>query len=260
MTSNHAKKRMLDGKPALGGEAGLGSPLSAEMMSDLGFDFIMVDTQHGSWDDASTMYAFKSISLGAAVPMARVRRNDFGLIGRLLDSGAMGVVAPMVNNAEQARMVVEAAHFPPLGGRSFGPFGVGHLGADYDGWIGEELFVGVQIETAEGHRNAEEIMSVEGVDGCWIGPNDLSRSMDLVMRSPEHDAAIVEVIEACRTGGQNTRNLDPQRDDRAEVDRRRVPLCHGRRGRRLGGRGRGADAAGPRPRRVEEGTEWARLF
>ena len=202
MTTNAAKKRMLEGKPALGGEAGLGSPLSAELMSGLAFDFVMVDTQHGSWDDASTMYAFKSISLGSAVPMARVRRNDFGLIGRLLDSGAMGVVAPMVNNAEQARMVVEAAHFPPLGGRSFGPFGTGHLGPDYDAWIGDELFVGVQIETAEGHRNAEEIMSVDGIDGCWIGPNDLSRSMGLVMRSPEHDAAIVEVIDACGRAGK----------------------------------------------------------
>ena len=201
MTTNMAKKRMLEGKPALGGEAGLGSPLSAELMSGLAFDFVLVDTQHGSWGDDSAMYAFKSISLGSAVPMARVRRNDFGLIGRLLDAGAMGVVAPMVNNADEARMVVQAAHYPPLGGRSFGPFGTGHLGPDYDTWIGDELFVAVQIETADGHRNAEEILSVDGIDGCWIGPNDLSRSMGLVMRSPEHDAAIVEVIEACgRTG------------------------------------------------------------
>ena len=201
MTTNAAKKRMLEGKPALGGEAGLGSPLSAELMSGLAFDFVLVDTQHGSWGDDSAMYAFKSISLGSAVPMARVRRNDFGLIGRLLDAGAMGVVAPMVNNADEARMVVQAAHYPPLGGRSFGPFGTGHLGPDYDAWIGDELFVAVQIETADGHRNAEEILSVDGIDGCWIGPNDLSRSMGLVMRSPEHDAAIVEVIEACgRTG------------------------------------------------------------
>ena len=202
MTTNMAKKRMLEGKPALGGEAGLGSPLSAELMSGLAFDFVLVDTQHGSWGDDSAMYAFKSISLGSAVPMARVRRNDFGLIGRLLDAGAMGVVAPMVNNADEARMVVQAAHYPPLGGRSFGPFGTGHLGPDYDAWIGDELFVAVQIETADGHRNAEEILSVDGIDGCWIGPNDLSRSMGLVMRSPEHDAAIVEVIDACQRAGK----------------------------------------------------------
>jgi 4-hydroxy-2-oxoheptanedioate aldolase len=193
---------MLEGKLALGAEAGLGSPLSAELLSRMAFDFVMVDTQHGRWDDESTMYAFKSISLGSAMPMARARRNDFGLIGRLLDMGAMGVVAPMVNNVEEAEMVVQAAHFPPLGGRSFGPFGTEHLGPDYDSWIDDELFVAVQIETADGHKNAEAILAVDGIDGCWIGPNDLSRSMGIELRSPAHDAAIVEIIEACKKVGK----------------------------------------------------------
>ena len=102
MTVNKAKQRMLEGKPAIGAEVGLGSPLSAELISPLGFDFVLVDTQHGVWADESAMLAFRAIGLGPAVPMARVRSNDFGLIGRLLDMGCMGIVVPMVNNADEA--------------------------------------------------------------------------------------------------------------------------------------------------------------
>ena len=179
MAVNKAKQRMLEGKPAIGAEVGLGSPLSAELISPLGFDYVLVDNQHGAWADQSSMHAFRSISLGTAVPMARVRRNDFGLIGRLLDMGCMGIVVPMVNNAEEAEAAVFATRYPPLGGRSIGPFGTGFLGDDYDDWANDQIFLAVQIETDEGARNAEEIMAVEGIDGCWIGPGDLSRYMRL---------------------------------------------------------------------------------
>ena len=179
MSANKAKQRMLEGKPAIGAEVGLGSTLSAELISPLGFDYVLVDNQHGAWADQSSMHAFRSISLGTAVPMARVRRNDFGLIGRLLDMGCMGIVVPMVNNAEDAEAAVFATRYPPLGGRSIGPFGTGFLGDDYDDWANDQIFLAVQIETDEGARNSEEIMAVEGIDGCWIGPGDLSRYMRL---------------------------------------------------------------------------------
>ena len=202
MTVNKAKRRMLEGEPAIGAEVGLGSPLAAEMISPLGFDFVLVDCQHGAWADQSAMLAFRTIRLGSAVGMARVRRNDFGLIGRLLDMGAMGIVVPMVNNVEEAEAAVFATRYPPLGGRSIGPFGTGFLGPDYDDWSRQEIFLAVQIETAEGAKNAQEIMAVEGIDGCWIGPGDLSRYMRLDLTTPEgreaHTAAIRGVIEACR--------------------------------------------------------------
>jgi 4-hydroxy-2-oxoheptanedioate aldolase len=197
---------MMEGKVAIGAEVGLGSPLSGELISPLGFDFIIVDTQHGSWADEGAMLAFRGIGLGSAVPMARVRRNDFGLIGRLLDMGAMGIVVPMVNNAEEAEAAVFATRYPPRGGRSIGPFGTGFLGSDYDDWANDEIFLAVQIETAEGAKNAEEIMAVDGIDGCWIGPGDLSRFMRLDLSSPEgreaHTAAIRGVIEACGKTGK----------------------------------------------------------
>jgi len=206
VTVNEAKRRMLDGKPAIGGEVGLGSALSAELMSPLGFDFVLVDNQHGFWTPESAMLAFRSISLGPAVPMARVRKNDFGLIGRLLDMGCMGIVVPMVNNAEEAEAAVYATRYPPRGGRSIGNFGTGFLGDDYDDWANDEIFLAVQIETDQGAKNAEEIMAVDGIDGCWVGPGDLSRYMRLDLNTEEgrkvHTETIRSVIATCRKTGK----------------------------------------------------------
>ncbi len=202
MRINTAKRRMLEGKPAIGTSVGLGSPLAAEILSLAGFDFVLVDNQHGSWEDDSTMLAFKSICLGPAVPMARVQRNDFYAIGRLLDRGALGIVVPMVHSVEEAQAAAFAARYPPQGGRSWGPFGAGYYGPDYGDRIDEEVFLAVQIESARAVNCAEEILAVDGVDGCWIGPNDLARSMGVDLSTSEgreaHEAAILRVLEACR--------------------------------------------------------------
>ena len=206
MTINTAKRRMLEGKPAIGAEAGLGSALSAEMLSRLGFDWVMVDNQHGGWDETSSMTAFKAIALGSATPMARVRQNNFSAIGQLLDRGALGIVVPMVNSVEEAREAARAVRYPPRGGRSGGAFGTAHHGDDYMSWIDDEVFLAVQIETAPAVEHAEEIMAVEGVDGCWVGPGDLRFSMGVDIDTPAgkkaHEEAIVSVVEACRKTGK----------------------------------------------------------
>ena len=202
MGANAAKQLMLGGNAAIGAESGLGSPLAAEMLSPVGFDFIVVDNQNGGWADESTFHAFRSIGLGKAVPMARVRSNDFGAIGRLLDQGALGVIVPMVNSVEEAEAAAFAARYPPRGGRSGGEVGTGFHGTDYREWIDDEVFLAVQIETVQAVERAEQIMSVEGVDGCWIGPNDLGLSMGVDLTTPlgseAHNSAILEVLEACR--------------------------------------------------------------
>ena len=202
MTINTAKRRMLEGKPAIGIALGLGSTLAAEMVSAAGFDYVMVDNQHGAWDAESTMSAFRSICHGPAVPMARAEQNDFFAIGNLLDRGALGIVVPLVNSAEDAEAAARAVRYPPRGGRSWGPFGAEFHGPDYGSWIDDEVFLAVQIESAQAAECAEEILAVEGVDGCWIGPNDLARTMGVDLSTPEgaqaHKAAILGVLDACR--------------------------------------------------------------
>ena len=163
--------------------------MAAEYLSRAGFDFVLVDVQHGSWDLTPAKHAFRAISLGTAIPMARAAQNDFYAIGSLLDRGALGIVVPMVNSADEARAAVWAARYPPLGSRSAATPMVEHLGADYVERANDEVFLAVQIETAQALEQVEDILSVKGVDGCWIGPMDLAKSLGLDLGDPEGSAS-----------------------------------------------------------------------
>jgi 4-hydroxy-2-oxoheptanedioate aldolase len=202
MITNPVKRRMLDGQPQLGAGVGLGSPTSAALLAQAGFDFILVDYQHGEWDDAAALAAFRAIALQGAIPMARVRQNDFYAIGRALDRGALGIVVPMVNSPAEAQAAARAMRYPPRGGRSFGGSLAIHYGADFDAWINDEVFLAIQIESAAAVEQADQIMAVDGVDGCWIGPNDLARSLGVPQGTPAHTEAILSAIAACQRAGK----------------------------------------------------------
>ena len=206
MIINTARKKMMEGKPALGAACGTGSPLAAQVLARAGYDYVMLDDQHGLWDPTAIVAAFQTIQLAGAVPMARVRKNDFATIGAMLDRGAMGIVVPLVNSVKDARAAAYATRYPPRGGRSFGPYGCGSYGPDYADWIDDQVFLAVQIESREAVEQVDEIMAVEGVDGCWIGPNDLGRSMGLDLTKAEdeaaHQAAIARTLEACKAAGK----------------------------------------------------------
>ncbi len=202
MKTNATKRKLLAGEPAIGIVLWSGSAVAAGMLARAGVDFLVVDNQHGDWDDAGSMAAFRSISLGTAMPMARVRQNDFYAIGRLLDRGALGIMAPMVNSVAEARAAAFAMRYPPRGGRSRGVALADFHGPDYVKWIDDEAFLAVQIETPEAVTAAGEIMAVEGVDGCWVGPSDLAATMGVDFGSAAHDEAIMSVLEACRSVGK----------------------------------------------------------
>jgi 4-hydroxy-2-oxoheptanedioate aldolase len=206
MKVNSAKETMLAGNPAFGFSIALGSALSAEAMSDSGCDFILLDRQHGSWGDDSTIAALIAMRAGKATPMARVLENEFALIGRLLDEGMMGIVVPMVNTAADAKRAADACRFPPIGQRSWGWGRARNYGADYSDWIDDQLFVAVQIETAEAVKNAEAILATPGVDGCWVGPSDLCLSLgyhpSTMDERDEHKRALESVLKACENTGK----------------------------------------------------------
>ncbi len=197
---------MLRGEAAYGYSLGLGSSLAAEILAHSGIDFLLLDTQHGSFGPDSTIAALLAMSAGAATPMARVARNDYTLIGRLLDEGALGIVVPMVNTAEDARAAAEACRLPPRGTRSWGWGRASRYGADYADAIDDEVFVVVQIESQQAVENAEAILSVSGIDGCWVGPADLALSLGLrpaaAATDERHQQALEQVIAACRDTGK----------------------------------------------------------
>lgn len=202
MQINSAKRKMLAGEPAFGFGLGLGSPRAAEVVAHSGIDFVLIDTQHGSFGPESTIATLQAVSSGSAVPMARVARNDYTMIGRMLDEGVLGVVVPMVDTVDDAKAAADACRFPPIGTRSWGWGRAAHYGDDYPEAINDEVFVAIQIESALAVENAEAILSVPGVDGCWIGPGDLSLSLGSHPSKSTTDErvlrAVEDVVQACR--------------------------------------------------------------
>jgi 4-hydroxy-2-oxoheptanedioate aldolase len=138
--------------------------------------------------------------------MARVDQNDFFAINGMLDRGALGIVVPMVESVADAEAAAQAVRYPPRGRRSDGPTGAYFHGADYKERIDDEVFLAVQIESQVAVEHAEEILSVDGVDGCWVGPADLARTMGVDRYSPTgkpaHEAALLHVVDACRKVGK----------------------------------------------------------
>ncbi len=217
MYLNAAKQKMLAGQPAYGYSLGLGSPLAAELLARCGIDFLLLETQHGSWGHDSAIAALMAMNGGTAAPMARVAKNEYFLIGKLLDQGAMGIVIPMVDSPEQAKQAAEACRLPPGGKRSWGVGRARAYGDDYADWIDEQLFVAVQIESITAVDNAEAIMATRGIDGCWAGPADMALSMGIHPRDAatddRHARALERVVQACKNTGKIAGQACPTADE-----------------------------------------------
>ena len=166
------------------------STITAETAARQGFDYVCVDTQHGAIDYQAAVGMFQAIELGGGTPITRVPWNEQGIIGKMLDAGAQGVIVPMVNTREQAEAVVRSCRYAPEGSRSFGPTVAGMRHADYVAWAGTAVAVIPMIETTEALGNLDEIMSVPGVDAIYVGPADLSLSLGLKPRNNDGEAAL----------------------------------------------------------------------
>ncbi len=206
MKLNTAKQKMLCGEPAFGYSAKLGSPVAAELLSQTGVDFVLLDGQHGAWGPESMVQGIAAVCAGAALPFARVSYNTYTLIGQLLDAGVLGIIVPMVNTAEEARAVAAACRYPPIGDRSMGWGRSSAYGDDYADWIDDQLFVAVQIESLQAVENAEAIMGVPGIDGCMAGPVDLALSMGIrpseALKNEEHARLLERIVQACLNTGK----------------------------------------------------------
>ena len=202
MIANKVRGLLRRNELALGIECGVGDPLLAELMAAQGFDWVLLDGQHGTWQRQSFALGFMGVRAGGATPFARVAQNEYFAIGHLLDEGALGIVVPLVENAEEAERVRDASRLPPRGARSVGYGGATAYGPDYLDSIDDELVVAIQIESARGVENADEIMATEGIDACWVGPGDLSRSIGHAVGSAGHDEAVHHVFAACLRHGK----------------------------------------------------------
>ena len=201
---NSAKRLLQSGQPAVGIWMSLPSVTSAEALATVGWDWLTLDVEHAAFNLETQQALFIAIASQGCVPLARIAANDTTIIKQTLDAGAMGVVVPMVCSAEEARHAALACRYPPDGVRSAGGgrWRYGY-GADWQPRANDETLCIVMIEHHTAVDRAEEILATEGVDACFIGPNDLSWSMGLKGRRDEtHAAALLRVRDAGKKVGK----------------------------------------------------------
>src|SRR5262245_10118981 len=203
---DRVRERWARGQVALNAWLTLEGARAAETVAGAGFDAVTVDLQHGAVTFDALGGVVAAIEPTGAVPFARLPWNDPGAAMRALDLGVRGVIAPIVNSAEEADALARACRYPPRGLRSYGAvravFGAGREQTER---ANEEVFVFAQIETAEGLAAVGEICAVDGLDGLYVGPADLSLSLDLASFADLEDPRLLEaldsILEAARAHG-----------------------------------------------------------
>ena len=181
MISNKLKAALKRGEPQIGLWMSLASPYTAEICASAGFDFVVIDGEHGPNHIQSILHGLQAIAAYPTQAVVRPTIGDVNLIKQILDVGAQTIVVPLVETAEQAELLVRAVRYPPEGIRGVAP-AVARASRwgradDYINQASSEICLILQIETKKGLDNLEAIAGVDGVDGVFIGPADLSASL-----------------------------------------------------------------------------------
>ncbi|HFF8945532.1 TPA: 4-hydroxy-2-oxoheptanedioate aldolase [Serratia marcescens] len=208
MLTNHFKRALQEKRPQIGLWLGLCSSYSAELLAGAGFDWLLIDGEHAPNNVQTVLGQLQAVAPYPSQPVVRPPWNDAVIIKQLLDVGAQTLLIPMIQNAEQARDAVRTTRYPPHGVR-----GVGSALARASRWnrvpdylqqADEQMCVLVQIETREAVKNLDAILQVEGVDGVFIGPADLSADMGFAgnPQHPEVQRTIDDAIARIRAAGK----------------------------------------------------------
>jgi 4-hydroxy-2-oxoheptanedioate aldolase len=205
MRTNTVKEKWARGEVTYGAWLSVANSFSAEIVAHQGFDWVCIDMQHGVVDYQQAVTMLQAISTTATTPFVRVPWNEFGIIGKVLDAGAMGVIIPMVNSVEEARAAVAACRYYPEGSRSFGPTRAAYYaGADYFSDANRQVACIPMIETRQAVAGLDDILSVPGIDAVYVGPADLSITLGLQPRMDnegEFEVARLRIAERCAKYG-----------------------------------------------------------
>ncbi len=211
MKTNPVKRKLRDGTPTFGTWLSLDNLHTARVLARVGFEWLTLDMEHSAVDWAQAAALFAVIADAGCVPLVRVPEGSHHYIKRALDAGAWGIVVPMVDTVEQARVAIAAAKYPPVGNRSVGggmhSLNFNAASAEYYERANDEILVILQTESPLGVENAEAIYRLPGCNAIFIGPFDLSFQMRRCGRVPtpeEHEAMIERVIEVGRRVGMPT--------------------------------------------------------
>lgn len=191
------RERVLSGEFMAGAWCNLGSSITPEMASTMGYDWVLIDQEHGPGDNITLLHQMQAISIGGAAPMVRITWNEMPRFKRALDLGAAGIMVPYVQNRQEAELAVSSMRYSPTGLRGVAgspratAFGANF--SEYYASANEKLLTVVQIETGEAINNLEEIATVDGVDVLFVGPTDLSIS--LKMPGQFNDPEFIKILE-----------------------------------------------------------------
>jgi 4-hydroxy-2-oxoheptanedioate aldolase len=198
------------GQASLNGWCMIGNPFTAEIMAAGGFDSVTVDMQHGALDYADLLPMLQAMRASGVTLLARVAWLDPAQVMKALDAGVEGVICPMIGTAEEAARLVSYMRYPPDGVRSYGPTraAFAHAG-DYMAGANARVMAFAMIETAEGLANLEAIAATPGLDGIYVGPNDLTLSVTagrlpsgLDREEPEMQAHLKAIAATCARQGK----------------------------------------------------------
>ncbi len=203
---NLLKEKWRAGEATYGAWLAIPSPLVAEAAAMAGFDYVCIDMQHGVADYQVAVAMLAAMRGSSSTPIVRVPWLEPGIIGRMLDAGALGVVIPMVNTRAEAEAAVAACRYAPAGARSFGPIRAGMaFGADYYSWANDEIACIPMVETKQAVEVVDDILSVPGIDAVYVGPADLSITYGLPpgVDNPGtvFDDAIATIVDSCNRHG-----------------------------------------------------------
>lgn len=202
--ADNLRKRALNGEVLAGTWLVLASGLTVEIAGKAGFDWAVIDLEHGMGGTESLLVQMQAADTTPMQPVVRVAWNEPWQIKRVLDLGPYGVMVPMVNTAAEARKAVAAMRYPPAGMRGLTtlsrPADFAASFPDYFRRANEELMTIVQVETQQAVENAAEMAAVDGVDCLFIGPMDLSLGMGLMGQfdHPKFRECVARVVAACK--------------------------------------------------------------
>lgn len=196
MRANRLREMWAAGRKANNCFLGIPSSISAETIAHQGWDSVTIDMQHAAVDDAMAYQMLVAVSTTDTVPTVRVPWNDPGVIMRVLDYGAYGVMCPTIDTAEDCARFVGAVRYAPAGYRSVGPFRASlYAGRDYLAKSNETVLAIAQIETKPGLENVEAIAQVPGLDMLYIGPSDLGLALGRGAMPDQTDPIVVDAID-----------------------------------------------------------------
>ena len=203
---NKIKAMLARGEPAVGTWHMIGHPVVAEILAQAGFDWIALDMEHGVMDWPQALGLMQAIDGHGCTPFCRLPINQPEHYKWALDSGAQGVIVPMIRTLDDARQAVAAAKYPPDGMRGVGVCRVHGYGADFDTYVrtaNDETLVILQIEHIDAVNCIEEICELPGVDAVFIGPYDLSGTMGVMgqVHHPDVEAAVQHVLDVALARG-----------------------------------------------------------